>query len=208
MDSGPEMRAGGTMIESMIQTYGYLTVLVGTFLEGETILVLGGFAAHRGYLSLRWVILTAFVGSLCGDQLFFFLGRWHSEKVLARRPAWKARIARAERLLDQHSTGLILVFRFLYGLRTVAPFVMGMSPVRSLKFFLLNALGAMTWAIAVGTGGYLFGQALEIMIGNVKHYELRAFGVIALAGVVVWAVYLFCRRKKRLFGAKGPLRMP
>ena len=40
------------MLESLIDTYGYLTILIGTFLEGETILVLGGFAAHRGYLHL------------------------------------------------------------------------------------------------------------------------------------------------------------
>jgi membrane protein DedA with SNARE-associated domain len=37
-------------LESILDPYGYLAVLVGTFLEGETILVLGGFAAHRGYL--------------------------------------------------------------------------------------------------------------------------------------------------------------
>jgi membrane protein DedA with SNARE-associated domain len=37
-------------LESILDTYGYLAVLVGTFLEGETILVLGGVAAHRGYL--------------------------------------------------------------------------------------------------------------------------------------------------------------
>jgi hypothetical protein len=31
-------------IESLIDTYGYLAVLIGTFVEGETVLVLGGFA--------------------------------------------------------------------------------------------------------------------------------------------------------------------
>lgn len=192
-------------VESFIETYGYLAVLVGTFLEGETILVLGGFAAHRGYLTLPGVILAAFAGSLCGDQLFFFLGRWHSGKVLARRLAWKARIARAERLLDRHSTILILVFRFLYGLRTVAPFAMGMSPVRTVKFILLNALGAMIWAVTVGTGGYLFGNALEVMIGNIKHYELQAFGAIAVMGAVVWVVYFYRRRKKRLSAVKNSM---
>jgi len=73
-------------LESIVDTYGYVAVLLGTFLEGETILVLGGFAAHRGYLALPGVILAAFIGSLCGDQLFFFLGRRHSQAVLARRP--------------------------------------------------------------------------------------------------------------------------
>ena len=66
------------LIQTLIQNYGYWAVFVGTFIEGETILLLGGFAAHRGYLALPWVIVAAFFGSLCGDQLFFFLGRKHS----------------------------------------------------------------------------------------------------------------------------------
>ena len=62
-------------LESAIHSYGYWAILVGTFLEGETVLVLGGLAAFQGFLSLPGVILAAFVGSMCGDQLFFFLGR-------------------------------------------------------------------------------------------------------------------------------------
>ena len=63
------------MLESLIANYGYAAVLIGTFVEGETILVIAGFAAHRGYLSLPWVILLAFAGSLAGDQLWFYVGR-------------------------------------------------------------------------------------------------------------------------------------
>ena len=59
---------------SIIENYGYAAILIGTFLEGETILVLAGVAAHQGYLVLTWVIIAAFVGSLCGDQLFFLFG--------------------------------------------------------------------------------------------------------------------------------------
>ena len=55
----------------MIENYGYAAILVGTFLEGETILVLAGLAAQLGYLTLSGVILAAFLGSLSGDQLFF-----------------------------------------------------------------------------------------------------------------------------------------
>ena len=76
-------------METFLQSYGYLAVMLGTFLEGETILVLGGLAAHQGYMALSGVILSAFAGSLCGDQLFFFLGRRHSDLLMRRRPAWQ-----------------------------------------------------------------------------------------------------------------------
>jgi membrane protein DedA with SNARE-associated domain len=57
--------------ETILKTYGYWAIFIGTFAEGETILILGGIAAKLGYLALPWVILAAFVGGLCGDQLFF-----------------------------------------------------------------------------------------------------------------------------------------
>lgn len=182
-------------LESIVDTYGYVAVLLGTFLEGETILVLGGFAAHRGYLALPWVIVAAFFGSLCGDQLFFFLGRKHSQAVLARRPTWKARADKANRLLERFRTPFILILRFLYGLRTVAPFVIGMSPVPAGRFIMLNAMGALVWAVVVGTGGYLFASALEAVIGDVKRYEVEALLAIAIVGTLVWTSHFYRRRK-------------
>lgn len=183
-------------LESLINTYGYAAILVGTFVEGETILVLGGFAAHRGYLALSWVLVAAFIGSLCGDQLFFFLGRWHSQTFLAKHPSWKVRVDKAQGLLERFQTPLILLFRFLYGLRTVAPFVIGMSRVPIAQFLLLNIVGALVWAIVVGAGGYLFGTALEILIGDIKRYETALFAAIAAIGVLIWTIHLYFRRRR------------
>ena len=75
-------------IEILIQKFGYLAIFIGAFLEGETILIVGGFAAHRGYLLLPYVIFSAFLGTLFGDQLFFFIGRFKG-KQLTKQPAVK-----------------------------------------------------------------------------------------------------------------------
>ena len=184
-------------MEVFLQTYGYWAILVGTFLEGETILVLGGLAAHLGYMDLTGVILAAFVGSLCGDQLFFFLGRRHSPFLLNRRPSWKSKLERANRLIDRFQTPLILGFRFLYGLRTVMPFAIGISSVPVWRFVLLNALGAIVWAGIVASGGYLFGNALEGLLGNIRHYEKILFVLVTLAGALVWALYIYRRHRKK-----------
>jgi membrane protein DedA with SNARE-associated domain len=183
-------------LQSIIEHYGYAVIFIGTFLEGETILVLAGLAAHQGYLVLTWVILAAFLGSLCGDQLFFYLGRKHSQAVLSRRPAWKKKAERVNRIMNKYQTPTILSFRFLYGLRTVTPFVIGMSRVSVKKFIVLNAVGALVWAAAIGSGGYLFGRALQVYIGKVEHYEVLVFAIIALLGLFIWAVHFFHRRKR------------
>lgn len=175
-------------VEALIQHYGYAAVLVGTFLEGETILVLGGFAAHRGYLGLPWVLLAAFAGTLFGDQLYFLLGRKYSAALLRRRPTWVRRIAQARRLIDRHRILVILAFRFLYGLRTVTPFAVGMSEVTFRQFLFLNAVGALAWTVVIGGAGYLFGQALELFLGDIRHFEMGIFALLAIVGALVWLI--------------------
>ena len=124
-------------------------------------------------MALHGVILAAFFGSLCGDQLFYFLGRQHSQFIINRRPSWKVRIDKAQKLMDRFQKPLIPAFRFLYGLRTVMPFMIWMSRVPTSQFIALNAAEALVWAVVVGFGGYAFGHTIEIIIGDIKHYELR-----------------------------------
>jgi len=178
-------------MELWIQQFGYLAVLVGTFLEGETILVLAGFAAHRGYLHLPGVIIAAFIGTLFGDQLFFYLGWKHSDYLLRRRPHWKPRLERVQGLIRNYQILIMLSFRFLYGLRTITPFALGMSKVPLRLFIPLNITGALIWAISFATAGYLFGQTLEIFLGDVKHYERWAFTALFVCGLTGWGIYLW-----------------
>lgn len=190
-------------LESFIENYGYLALVVGTFFEGETILVLGGFLAHRGYLELPWVILAAFAGSLSGDQLLFFLGRKHSPYIFRKLPSLHARIELVNAKLRRYHTLLILGFRFVYGFRTVTPFALGMSPVSTMKFVILNTISAMLWASAIGTAGYLFGKALETLLGDIRRYELKAMLGIWIVGLAIWTVHVLRKRKKKKLMGTG-----
>lgn len=180
-------------LEDVVSTYGYAAIGIGTFLEGETILILGGFAAHRGYLELPWVILSAFLGTLIGDQLYFYIGRFKGRGLLDKRPRWKSRSEKVFRLLYTHQVWFILGFRFLYGLRTVTPFIVGLSGISPLRFLVLNTIGALVWATVIGVLGYLFGQTLEVLVGDIKKYELAVFAILVIIGSVVWLAYWFKR---------------
>jgi membrane protein DedA with SNARE-associated domain len=186
-------------VEQLIATYGYLAVVVGTFFEGETVLVVAGFAAHRGYMHFRYVLLAAFLGSLAGDQLYFFLGRKHGAALLARRPRWQVHADRVHYLLERHPALFILAFRFglLYGFRTVAPFVIGMSRVPTSRFVLYNTIGAAVWALSVGALGYFFGHALELLLGDVKRYEREAFLLLVAVGAGLWLVRFLRNRRAK-----------
>lgn len=184
------------MLQSLIETYGYWAILLGTFLEGETILVLGGFAAQLGYLWLPGVMLSAFVGSFLGDQLYFYIGRRYGTGFIARRLSWQANADRVYAILARHQNFLILTFRFYYGLRNVTPFIIGTSQISRQRFFVLNFIGAAIWAVAVGAGGYYFGHAMRTLFDDLARFELYVLATLALAGIAIWAISTLRRRRR------------
>ncbi|HUN69952.1 MAG TPA: DedA family protein [Burkholderiales bacterium] len=180
-------------LPELIETYGYWVVFGGTLLEGESVLLLAGFAAYRGLLELHTVIGVATVGSFLGDQLWFFLGRTQGARLLARFPKYAARAARAQELLAKWHTPVILAVRFLYGLRIVLPFTIGTSTIPTLRFQLLNFAGAVLWASSGAAAGYLFGNAIEAILGHIHRYEKLVFGFLAIASLAYW---WYSRRRK------------
>ncbi len=104
-------------LSEFVATFGYYAVFLGALLEGETVLILAGFAAHQGMLDLRYVIAIAFMAGTMGDQIFFHLGRLYGVAILSRFPILRARVPAVQRMLDKYHTALIPAVRFLYGLR-------------------------------------------------------------------------------------------
>ncbi len=185
-------------LTELIKNYGYLAILIGTFLEGETILILGGFAAHMGILELPWVIASAIAGSFSGDQLYFYIGRHFGPKIISKRLSWQEGAAKVYRHLHRHQNLLILSFRFFYGFRNVTPFAVGAAHISRLRFFTLNLIGAIIWAFAFAYAGYLFGEAFRLFLDDFKRYELYVLLALVLVGLLIWLVTLMRHRRRAL----------
>ena len=180
-----------------ISHYGYLAILLGTLLEGEIIVLVAGVLAHQGYLSAPLVILFAIIGTSVSDQGLFFLSRFRGKKFLARFPKlYTKAIGLAEKMAASPVRLLILAvsFRFLYGLRSIAPVFLGMSSLATIRFVVLNAIGSVLWATVFCGIGYYLAMAVDAITGSLARFEL-AFVLILLAGGAAWA---FWRRWKRL----------
>ncbi|MDE1198124.1 MAG: DedA family protein [Pseudomonas sp.] len=174
------------MLQHFLQEFGYFALFLGTFFEGETILVLAGFLAFRGYMDINLVVVVAFFGSYAGDQLWYFMGRKHGRKLLARKPRWQLLGDRALEHIRRHPDIWVLSFRFVYGLRTVMPVAIGLSGYPPGRYLLLNGIGAAVWAAALGAAAFKFGAVLEGLLGNVKKYELWVLGALLVIGGLLW----------------------
>ncbi len=174
------------MMEQLLNDYGYLALFIGTFLEGETILVLAGIAAAHDFLDLKTVIIVAFIGSYCGDQLWYFLGRYYGITLLQKRPKWQKSADKALIYFRKNPDLWVLTFRFMYGLRTIMPVAIGISGYSPKRYIILNGIGAIIWSIVLGSTSYYFGT---IVLSYLKDYEL-----IFLGAIVALALFLWIRR--------------
>jgi membrane protein DedA with SNARE-associated domain len=186
-----------TEIESFVRSYGYGALFLGTMLEGETFLILAGLMAHMGLMKLPLVILVALLGSFLGDQFYFFLGRRQGAALLDRHPAWQHRAEKVHRAIRRYHNWIMLGFRFVYGMRTITPLILGMDrTIRVRRFILLNLIGAVLWSTVIATGGYLFGRVLKVFLADIKHYELALLVVVLLIGIAVRLLVLYREKRK------------
>ena len=182
-------------LPQLLHQYGYALIFVGTFAEGESLLVLGGYFAHRGYLDLGGVIVTSFTAAVCGDQLFFHIGRRHAKGLLERFPRLREKVNIALRRVENHQIKVVLLMRFLWGLRIALPIALGLTNMSGRKFFWLNLMSAAVWSSVFAFIGFGASRLFAQLVDDFHRYEARiALGLVALGLCILGVRWLGARR--------------
>jgi len=181
--------------EALLHRFGYLAVFIGTFLEGETILVLAGFFAERGYLEWFLVVISAFSGAYVGHVFWFWLGRTQGVRLLDRFPKMKKHFGKGIRMFERYGAPAIFITQWLYGLRVTCAVIIGISRISTIKFLIYEAATCMVWAMVITTAGYYFGRAVERILGRAAHIEKWGLVVLLVVGIALWAYHQWKDRK-------------
>ena len=169
------------MFEDFIINYGYYAVFLFACIEGEVALLTAGFLCTRGLLSIKMVILVAFLGTMLFEQCMFFVGRVYGYRLLNNKPALRAKIQKVMDFLHKYDTAFIFSFRFVYGIRNISPIIIGAARIPPLKFSLLNIPAALIWSVTVGGAGYLFANVLDAVMLKVEYLQYVALLVLLIA---------------------------
>ncbi len=183
----------------------YLITFVWTALEGETFVIFAGFAAQKGLINIWLLFLMAWLGSMAGDQICFFVGRRFGTRILHHLPRIEPAVERALGWLENYAIVFILSYRFMYGLRNVSGVAVGLSHIPWKKFAIWNAIAAFVWAAAFSGFGYLFGDVIahmhhkqEVVEESVRQVMLSVLGLFALLIVAKLAMIRWHRWKAKL----------
>ena len=187
----------------LLDSYGYLAVggliLLEDFgipLPGETILISAALYAGAGRLSLPLVIIVAVAAAVIGDSIGYAIGRFGGRLLVLRWGRYVGltsdRLEHVEQFVRRHGGWVVIVARFVEGLRQANGIVAGLAEMPwARRFLVFNALGAVLWVGTWSSLGYVAGAHIDAIYAQVSRYAtylLIAVGAALLlfVGRAIW----------------------
>jgi membrane-associated protein len=166
---------------------------------GDLVVVLGAWYAVHGELSWAATFVSVTSGALAGAWVDYRigarLGRGLDRRAARRSPELEARLARFEASYRRWGVGLLLLNRFLPGIRAFIFVAAGASGIPLRKVLLSGALSAAVWNALLLAAGATLAENVDDLVRLFGRYTRVAWVVLALAGLAAVAVLLVRRRR-------------
>lgn len=177
---------------SFIGKWGYVGVFIGSLFEGESIILSISSMAYYGKFSLSKIIFICAIGTIMAQQLIFHLGRATGKKLLHRYPSIEKKADKIFFLLKRYDIFFIMGSRFVYGIRTISPFFIGLSNISIFKFSFWNVISGLVWSVSICVLGYYIG-AFGSLIGQDHWYISLIFNFLITAILII--IFHFLSKK-------------
>ncbi len=200
-------------LQELLSRWGYLVVFTAMLLEnagvplpGETITLLGGYAAGSGQLNVFAVMGSATAGAVLGDNIGYWVGRRAGWGLILKVGAFlRQSPEQMERRREQflrHAGKSVFLGRFVAVLRVVAGPMAGAVGMPYRHFIVCNFAGALIWASTMVSLAWLGGRwiPIERMVTGVVQFGL---GALLIVVVVALLPKLIARFQSRLLDGES-----
>ncbi len=141
---------------SSLQEWGYLAIAFFSLGGSMFIVAAAGVFAYLGHLNLTYALLIAAVANFLGDNLLFILGRYQKKELINYLKKHRRKVAATTLLMRKYGDLAIFIQKFIYGIKTLIPLVMGLSKYDLKKFLFFNFFASIIFVLVVGMGSYFF----------------------------------------------------
>ncbi|MDR2638376.1 MAG: DedA family protein [Helicobacteraceae bacterium] len=179
-----------------IEAYGYAMLFIYSLGGGFVGIVAAGALSGFGYLNIFVSIAVVFAANTLGDQALFFISRSNKSAITPYLRRHRRKLALSHMLLKKHGARIIIIKKFIYGLKTLIPIVAGFTKYDAKKFLALNAIGALLFALIFGWGSYFAGEFFsQIAIYASDYPYILPIALIMIIGGSYLLVGYFARKK-------------
>jgi len=202
----PYLKAVGPYLDR----YGYWAIFLGVMIEdfgvplpGETLLIAGSILAALGQFKVGWILLIGFSGAIIGDNIGYAIGYYGGRRFVIKYGRYfflsRARLHRLEGFFESHGGKIIVVARFIEGLRQFNGLVAGIGQMRWRRFLAFNIVGALLWSSFWVGIVYFLGSRIDEIFGSFRKFEIYILAGSVAVGILLLAWHLlsrFLRRRK------------
>ena len=150
--------------EFLLNNIEYSWLIIIFFAFAESFLITGIFISsailfsicillyNMGALSVFSIVPLAILGAHLGDLSSFFLGKTIGPQLLSSKILQKRQktIIKAQKFLDKFGPYTVLFGRFVPAIRALTPFLLGISDVKALRFYIADVIACLLWGTALG----------------------------------------------------------
>jgi membrane protein DedA with SNARE-associated domain len=181
----------------ILDEYGYPGLFVSNFAEGfgiplpgQTLLLGSSILATSGDFDIRLVVAVAYVATVLGSCVGYLIGRTGGRALLLRCRIPPARLERVESFFARRGALVVVVARFLDGLRQTAPLVAGSLRMPWWRFFWASVFGGAAWVGTWGMGVYLLGEHLHGFLAGLHQLARHGWWLtgLLLIALALWLV--------------------
>jgi membrane protein DedA with SNARE-associated domain len=195
-------------VAPILDRYSYFAVAgmigvesFGVPAPGQTIMVAAAIYAGAGRLNVFAVGAIAFVAAVLGDNIGYWIGVRGGRALVHRFGKYvlitPERLDKAERFFARRGSRIVVVARFIDGLRQLNGVIAGITAMPWRKFLLYNAIGAALWVGWWTTIAYFLGTHLVDVIETAHQYKWWAISLIVLAVVAYVVLHMRHIRRRR-----------
>ena len=161
-------------------------------IPGDTVTVLGAYLVGRGSLDMIPVIGTTVFGSLAGFMTIYYIaytkGRAfftvHLHRILSER-----NVRRAERWIERYGDRVLLINRFLAGMRSTVGVLAGIGGLRPGRVALFSLVSILVWNGILIYAGFLVGANWGVVAGFLKTYNRIVWIVVLVILLAIGGMY-------------------
>jgi membrane protein DedA with SNARE-associated domain len=192
--------------------YLYLFLFISSVIEnifppipGDVITALGAFLVGKGRLNYFFVFLTTMTGSVAGFIILFLVGKYFGKKFFYERENnifSSANIKKSEKWIIKYGYWIILLNRFLPGIRSVISITSGILKLNLIKIILLSFISSSIWNLIWIQTGFMLGNKWDVVKTNFNIIMTR-YNIVAGIIISIFIILLILiKMRKKIFRSK------
>ncbi|OBA82793.1 alkaline phosphatase [Mycobacterium sp. 1164966.3] len=198
-------------LSSVLDHYGYLALVgvvavegIGVPAPGQIILIAAGVYAASGHLNLAAVLILALLAAVIGDNFGYAIGYYGGRPLVRRFGRYvlltENRVAATERFFHGRGNMVVLIGRFVDGLRQAIGIVAGLAEMQWRRFLTYNVVGAIAWVGLWVLVGYLAQTHIPVIYAKFVQYQTYLLIAVAVVLIGLLTRWLYRRRQESSAG--------